>query len=60
MTIRRFVLVFLLLVLTMCVDSYRKRPEDKTKCPKVKAIRNFNVEDVSILLYIVLMSKLMN
>ncbi|KAF7263375.1 hypothetical protein GWI33_002682 [Rhynchophorus ferrugineus] len=42
----RFSLVFSLLVLIICVDSYRRRPEDKTKCPLVKAIRNFNVEDL--------------
>ncbi|KAJ3640954.1 hypothetical protein Zmor_027486 [Zophobas morio] len=38
--------LFLLLLLLSCSCSRRKRPEDKTKCPKVKAIRNFDLEQM--------------
>nr|XP_008191233.1 PREDICTED: uncharacterized protein LOC657715 isoform X2 [Tribolium castaneum] len=37
--------ILLLLLIASC-RPYRKRPEDKTKCPSVKAIRNFNLEQM--------------
>ncbi|XP_030756855.1 uncharacterized protein LOC115882757 [Sitophilus oryzae] len=42
----RFCGILVVFILIMCVGCFRKRPEDKTKCPKVKAIRNFNIEDL--------------
>ncbi|XP_050293472.1 apolipoprotein D [Anthonomus grandis grandis] len=36
--------VYLLFVLSFVDGGLRKRKEDKTKCPKVKAIRNFDIE----------------
>ncbi|CAH0553281.1 unnamed protein product [Brassicogethes aeneus] len=37
-------LTFLILLNSYSCQGRRKRPEDKTKCPKVKAIRNFDLE----------------
>lgn len=37
-----------LLAVLLCASCERKRKEDKTKCPKVKAIRNFDLEGVSL------------
>lgn len=42
-------LMFLVLFCVLNTSfSFRKRAEDKTKCPKVKAIRNFDLEQVKI------------
>ncbi|CAH1981051.1 unnamed protein product [Acanthoscelides obtectus] len=41
------VLLFFVVVVTNCqVISRRNRPEDKTKCPKVRAIRNFDLQQM--------------
>lgn len=41
----RFVVFFLLF---LAISGQRKRPEDKTKCPNVRAIRNFDLEQVTL------------
>lgn len=45
--------IFSVILLDTLTESYPARKEDKTKCPNVKAIRNFDLEAVSILTQIV-------
>lgn len=41
------VILFVIVSAVFCGCVARKRPEDKTKCPKVKSIRNFDLEKVN-------------
>lgn len=39
-------IIALLFLIGYSVDATWKRREDKTKCPKVKGIRNFDISEV--------------
>lgn len=44
-----FTVIIVLLVSLLCVNAGSwKRREDKTKCPKVKGIKNFDITGVSL------------
>lgn len=44
----RFTLLIIFCLCVLSVSGFRRR-EDKTKCPHVKSIRNFDLNEVSFL-----------
>lgn len=52
------------IVLVSCafhvVSAQFKRPDDKTKCPVVKAIRNFDMQQVGVLFPSIFVNKTKN